>query len=600
MRPRHSTSLTLAPFGLAIILVLTSVQVRGQDFKEIGPKPVPPPTNAAPAVVPPKSEAPSAANPNQVVIPELKGLVLQGYAPHFTRNPITRTGLLIERLPFLDRPELRAKLRAYLGKPITFGDLQKIQQVIISWYRDHNRPFVDVTFPEQDVSAGVAQAIVTEFHLGKLRVQGNRWFSKRSVLSQVHLAPGGAINASRLQDDITWLNQNPFRQVSVVAEKSDELGATDLVLKTQDRLPLRVYAGYENTGTQALGRNHWTMGANWGNVFGLDQQLSYQLTTTDDFWDHPGHPNFIAHSLNYVVPLPWRDKLNIFGSYSQALPQLGPDLGLVGISGQASLRYVMSLPSLSLAKFVGGMQPIVQELQLGYDFKTSNNNLSFGGTEVSNVTTEVNQFSILYGASFFTDYTLTSISNTLVLSPGNLTSENTDALFQQQANNPFARAQYAYDTISIIQTTRLPYNASWVIRLTGQAATTNLLPGEQLGAGGHDSVRGYDERTANGSAGFLVSQELRSPPFSLGRGLLPAGLPDQVQLLAFWDYANVRDAKFTPGSIPSVKLSSLGVGARYTLARYLDFRIDYGFQQRTSPGASSLGQLLQAALTLSY
>jgi hypothetical protein len=36
------------------------------------------------------------------------------------------------------------------------------------------------------------------------------------------------------------------------------------------------------------------------------------------------------------------------------------------------------------------------------------------------------------------------------------------------------------------------------------------------------------------------------------------------------------------------------------VTRYVDFRMDYGFQQRRLPGASSLGQILQAALTLSY
>ena len=79
-------------------------------------------------------------------------------------------------------------------------------------------------------------------------------------------------------------------------------------------------------------------------------------------------------------------------------------------------------------------------------------------------------------------------------------------------------------------------------------------------------VRGYNERDANGSAGFLVSQELRSPSFSLIKEWLPDGITDQAQLLVFWDYGSVRDAQFTPGAPPSIKLSSLGVGARYTRA----------------------------------
>jgi hemolysin activation/secretion protein len=371
-----------------------------------------------------------------------------------------------------------------------------------------------------------------------------------------------------------------------------------LVLNTKDRLPLRFYTGYENYGTPALGRNYWHLGVNWGQVFGTDQQLSYQLTASDNFWSDPSYATIDAHSISYVAPLPWRDKLTIFGSYSESRPLLGPDLGLVGISGQASFRYVMTLPKDT---FLGwDFQGLSHNLQFGYDFKTSNNNLSFGGIEISNVTTEIDQFPISYEASLLTDYGITSLSNTLVLSPGGLTAGNTDTVFQQQASNPLATARYAYDTLSIVQMTRLPYDASWLMRLTGQVATTNLLPSEQLGAGGHDTVRGYNERDANGSAGFLVSQELRSPPFSLIRDWLPNDMADQAQLLVFWDYASVRDAQFTPGALPSVKLSSIGAGARYTIGQYLDLRIDYGLQQRRLPGSPLLDSLLQVGLTVGY
>jgi hemolysin activation/secretion protein len=112
----------------------------------------------------------------------------------------------------------------------------------------------------------------------------------------------------------------------------------------------------------------------------------------------------------------------------------------------------------------------------------------------------------------------------------------------------------------------------------------------------HGASGGYRQLTFNPRAStlFLVSQELRTPPFSLAQFFLPAGPPDQAQLLAFWDYGSVRDAKFTPGSNPT-KLSSLGVGVRYTFARNLDFRIDYGIQQRAVPGAASPSQLLQGS-----
>src|ERR1700722_2682739 len=224
--------------GLAAALMMIVPLAQAQDFKEIAPKPVPPASTPPPEIVPPKSEPPVTANPNQVILAELKGIILQTYTPNFMRNPFPVVGIKIDDLPLLDQPDLRAKLTPFLNKQITFGDLQKIQQLIVAWYRDHNRPFVDVTFPEQDISGGVVQVIVTEFHLGQVRVEGNKWFSSDLLSSQVRISPGDPIDNSRLQEDLDRLNQNPFRQVAIVAEKSDTPGDTDLVLKTQDQFPL--------------------------------------------------------------------------------------------------------------------------------------------------------------------------------------------------------------------------------------------------------------------------------------------------------------------------------------------------------------------------
>lgn len=167
----------------------------------------------------------------------------------------------------------------------------------------------------------------------------------------------------------------------MAAEKSATPGATDLVLKTEDRLPLRFYGSYDDYGTQVLGYDRWSLGFSFGNFLGRDQQISYQLTGSDDFWHHrispSGHASMEAHSLSYLAPLPWGDKIAIFGSYGRSVPQLGPDLNLVGVSSQASFRYVAGLPTWKPSLF-GHASNMTQDLQLGVDFKTSNNDLSFG------------------------------------------------------------------------------------------------------------------------------------------------------------------------------------------------------------------------------
>jgi hemolysin activation/secretion protein len=595
---RHPSLSPACRIALKVVLAIPfGVPALAQDYERVAPR-QPAAPGPPPAFVPPAPAPPSVAAPNRVLLAKLRGLKLTDSIAKLKRNGASGEGVAIDGLPMLDAPELRERLAAFLGKTLTFGGLDAISQTIIAWYRDHDHPFVDVAFPEQDIGNGVIQGVVTEFRVGKVAVQGNEWFSSALLAEQVRAAAGDAIDARRLQEDIAWLNQNPFREVSVLAQRGDAPATTDLVLRTADRFPVRLYGGYDNTGTPVLGHDRWTLGINWGNAFWNDQQLSYQFTSSDDFWhrreDIPGRPSdptFVAHAVNYVAPLPWRDKIDIFGSYSKAAPRLGPDIGLTGISGQASVRYVMPLP---------GAPGLTHQLQIGYDFKTSNNNLEFGGLQVTNVTTEIDQFPLVYDLAVTDAFGQTAIQNNFVVSPGNLTAGNKDAAFQAQANSPFAKSKYIYDMVRLTRTTRLPQDASWVMRVIEQVSDRDLLPSEQLGAGGFDSVRGYDERAANGSIGLLITAELRTPPFQPVKLLRGTEIGEQAQLLAFWDYGSVREKQTAPGARSSSELESVGMGLRYSVARVLDFRLDYGWQLRKLPGAAGRSQLGHLSVTVSY
>ncbi len=593
----------LAKFaGVCLLCVAAAAgPAAAQNLDQVAPKPAPPPGGPPPAIVAPPMETQMLGAADQQVLEQLKGLVLVDVPAKIMMNGVAMPGITIENLPLADMPELRAQLAMFLDKPLTFGGMRQITQVIAAWYAAHNHPFVDVVFPAQDIDSGTVQAVVTEFHLGQLRTEGNRWFSTPLLESYVRTKPGDTIDMAKLNEDLGLLNQNPFRKVTIAAEKSATEGDTDLILKTEDRFPVRVYGGYDNTGTAALGYDLWNLGVNWGNAFGLDQQLSYQFTSSSSFWLHlfnNSQPATMkAHTFTWLIPLPWRDKISLFGNFTQTEPRAGPDLGLTGLSGQASGRYILALPGFDLPYFGAGTH-IGQDLQFGYDFKSTNNNLSFGGEEVSNVTTVIDQFPVTYDLAIDHLFGQAVISNNFVFSPGGMAPFNTTALFQEQANSPFAAANYVYDTLTITETTRLPFNASWVMRVTGQLADHNLLPTEQLGLGGATSVRGYHERTANGSEGVLLSQELRSPPFSPLARFVPPEFADQMQLLLFWDYGSVRDVHVTPGTPASVQLSGAGAGLRYALSRFLSVNLDYGRELLRPPGAKTLNNVLHVSVTL--
>src|SRR5438876_2769650 len=172
--------------------------------------------------------------------------------------------------------------------------------------------------------------------------EGKVWFKDELIRSQVRLKPGDQVDSKKLLADLDWLNRNPFRQVDVRFEQGKQLGQSDVILRVEDRVPFRVYGGYEDSGTRFTGSERLLAGFNWGNAFGVDNQLNYQYTTDTEF-------RFVkAHSFSYLAPLPWRHTLTLLGSYVDGKAQFfkGSPTTATGRSYQGSLRYSVPLPPI--------------------------------------------------------------------------------------------------------------------------------------------------------------------------------------------------------------------------------------------------------------
>jgi hemolysin activation/secretion protein len=558
-----------------------------QAYARIAPLALPnnPPPSLAmpgPAAPPPQSAAPLLPALRGVAyLPSAAALQPAGLAPaSLPGNRIATAGL-----PLLARPDFTAEIAPLLGRPISFASLAALQRDAQLWYAAHGRPFVDVTLPPQNIQTGVVQIIVTEYHVGAVTVSGNRWFAASLIARESGLAPGDDLSLDHLRDSLAFLNANPFRTVSIVFAPGAATGATDVNLNVTDRLPLHLYASFDDQGVPSLGRDEWSAGATWGNAFGQDQVLSYQFTRGD-------LNRYTAHALNWTIPLPGHVRLLIFGAYARERPDLGPFFNETGQSGQASLRIVLPLPDLTPAPNIR----LTQDLQLGYDFKTSNNDLEFGGVKIFASAAEIDQFPLIYDATETDPHGQTQFTGALFASPGNLTAGNRQAAFTADA--PGARPRYLYGNAALTRVTFLPAGFSLTTRALGQAASGNLLYSEQLGLGGAGSVRGYVTDAALGSDGILLSQEIRAPAFSLTRLLRLRGAGrDNEQIGAFWDYGHAGQVTDAP---KATDLASLGLDLHAGLAGNVSLSFDIGWQLRRAPGAAKRGAFTDVAAVIGY
>lgn len=356
-----------------------------------------------------------------------------------------------------------------------------------------------------------------------------------------------------MQEDIDWINRNPFRNATLAAEPGSTHDSTRLFLRVRERRPFRVFAGMDNTSTESTDEQRIFAGFNWGNTFGRGDQLSYQYRAD------PSRKHSTTHSGSYLGDLPWRHWIALSGAWSETTPDLGPTFAQKGESWQVGAQYHVPLSSISMDQAV-----LRQDFFVGLDFKYSNNNLEFATIPAMDNKTDVAQATFGYSLNREGANSSSYISPQLVLSPGRLSKYNTDEAFDGSRFG--ANARYVYFKLDAEQ--RLPAGFRWDVRGNTQYSKAPLLGSEQIAGSGSYAVRGYPESQAFGDKGVVLRNELHLP-------LLPLSSMSDANLdtFVFYDAGWLR----TVGSdADSIRLSSIGLGASLRLAQAVSFDMSVG------------------------
>jgi len=560
-------------------------QIAAPDAGHIAPKPVP--QQETPVAPAPRPSSHVGLGDNDVLVDRLKALVFVPTPDSVDKSGSSATGVVLKNVSVPSEPGFRKLASSYLGQRVTGKKLNDMISEIILFYRNHDRPVVDVIVPDQEITNGGIQIVLLEGKVGQVSVAGNRWFSSSQIADGVSLHLGESISQREMQRDLDWLNQNPFRTTDVVYTPGKNIGQTDLVLQTRDRFPVRAYAGYEDSGNAATGFDRYLAGVNISDPWGIGEQLNYQYTTSGD------GDSLRAHALSYIIPLPWHHTLTFFGNYVDTKGLVSP-FEVTGHSYQISGRYSIPLPTLT----IGSGLNYKHEFAAGFDYKYNDNSLEFGATSVPFTLYDVDQFVMGYTGTETDSYGQLTLNDQLYVSPGNWGGNNNDAAFA--ATHGGANSDYVYNTLILQRLTKLPENWTLVLRGTLQTSNANLMPSEQLGFGGYDTVRGYDEREVNSDDGYIFTTELRTPALSLGNIFHMPAFKDQFQLLGFWDYGSAQNHAPLPGEPNEIALSSVGFGVRYSINTYLTVRYDYGFQLCHTGFDNDQGSRSDLGLVLSY
>jgi len=468
-------------------------------------------------------------------------------------------GIELEGLDCKYLPDLKRHFDCFLNRPLTLSSLYEIKKESLEYFKKNTPYLVDVKILEkQDISNGKIQIFVQFARVAEITARGAKYFSNCRIANNLKIPHEDYLNVEKVRKYTSFLNKNPFRQVSVMLDPGEDIGTTNIHFYTEDIFPLKVFAGYENTGNAIAGQSRFLTGLNFGNFLFLDHQLNIEFKTS------PSVSKWWGIAGDYIIPTFLNTYLKFIGSYVKTKPKTEQDFHLRGKSWATLLRY-----HIPIEIFKTGINEII----FGYDFKETNNFLTFSGDSIYDNYIDVSQFVFQFMGRLYDKLGITSYLFSMYFSPGDMTKHNDDRDFQIEG---YARkSKYTYFTLHFDRTFNLPKEFMYVLDFFAQVSTRKLLPTEQISLGGYSTIRGHQENEAYGDQGFYIRNEARSPKIYFKK---LRNIEHELQFLAFLDVGYVSDLNTNIFSRNATSLWSIGPGLRYTAEDNVIIKLDYGIQ----------------------
>ena len=481
---------------------------------------------------------------------------------------------------------LEEQTRPFTGPGRTFADVQGALEVVERAYSEAGWSAVQVILPEQELQRGEVRLQVVEARIGRVLVEGNKFFDDANIRASVpSLAPGKAPNINEISRNLRVANENPAKQTQVLLRGGQDEGTVDAVLRVVDENPSKFSFTMDNSGSPSTGRLRVGLGYQHANLTGLDDALSavYVTAPYSDHTDESGRPDRYSlvpsrkvqiYGLGYRLPLyQWGDSLDFTFGHSNV--NSGTVANIFSITGAGTVfgaRYTWNLQ-----KFENYEHRLIFSLDWrSYDNKgiRTTGPGSTATQLIPDVT--VHPWGITYAGAYRqqdmeSGWSLGFFKNIGGGSDGS--SEDFCKPNLRQNGDYCASSRYELWKWSFYVSQSLPGDFQGRFAMNGQRTKDMLIPGEQFGIGGADSVRGFLEREISDDSGYRGTVELYSPDFG-NKTWVEA---TRMRALVFVDWGHVVKNRPLPSETYSQSIASWGFGLRVAQGTNMAFRIDYAF-----------------------
>lgn len=471
-------------------------------------------------------------------------------------NVVTAQTMTVKEFQFegntrISTEKLEAELDDLRGQSLTFPQLQSAADRLTDLYRKEGYFTVRAALPTQDIQDGIVRFTIVEAKLGKISIQGNKYYSTEFL--NWHLEPvteNVVPDRHQMQRQLLLLNEFPDLEVTSIVEAGDEPGTVDLLLDVTDDQPTHFSIDYNNFGSRFNGRNRIGATLDFGNFSGNGDRLTLRgLRSLAD-------RGVTVGTLNYAIPISNRGTKASF-LLSNAAFATGQELEILDIRGDA----------LVAGAFI--THPVIRtpdwnlDLNGGFIYQNIDNFILDQTSSRDRLRELVLGVSTDWADARGRNYFNARMTQDLGTAFGGMNVD--DPLSSRQAGGGFHK--WNFDLARVHQ-----FNAQWfaIGRVSHQFSTRALPTAEQFALGGIDTVRGYSQAAYLGDAGWNTGAEIRWQPIKGEDANL-------LQLAAFIDHGSAYLKRPLPGEINNVALTGAGVGVRLNLPEQTFIRADIGW-----------------------
>jgi len=448
--------------------------------------------------------------------------------------------------------------RKYTNRNLTFVELLQVRSEITNLYIGDPKQPKYVTsaavLPPQTLLDGIVKIQVIEGSVESINVVGTRRLNPNYIRSRIQIATRTPLNVAALLEQLRLLQLDPLiGTISADLQAGTRPGTSILQVTVSEAKTLSITPFIDNARSPSVGTLRRGLELAQANLLGFGDSLQIGYANTDG-------SNSV--DLSYVIPTNPRNGTLRFAygsNRSRVIEQPFDVLDIQSRSHYYELTYrqpIVQRPTQELALGIT-LSHQSSQTELGIDnigpFPLSPGADAQGRTRISAV-------------RFFQDYV--QRSDREVLAARSQFSFGV-GLFNATQNATAPDSRF-FEWRGQAQWTRLlAPNALLIVRGDLQLSDRALVPLEQVGIGGAETVRGYRQDALLTDNGFLFSTELRLPILTTASRTGILQLTPFVDIGAGWN----RDGNSNPSSNTLV---GIGLGLLWRQGDNFSARLDWG------------------------